>query len=108
MLILATSLGVLIFYTQYNIILGMQPVTVSELTSAIKSLLEPAFKSIVVKGEISNFKLQASGHLYFSLKDSGAQISSVLFRDNANAFRQLGEWLFMNGIKPAARSQRFF
>jgi exodeoxyribonuclease VII large subunit len=57
--------------------------TVSELTSAIKAVLEPNFRSISVQGEISNFKLQTSGHLYFSLKDGGSQISAVLFKGNA-------------------------
>jgi len=57
--------------------------SVSELTQAIKALLEPNFRMISVKGEISNFKLQASGHLYFSLKDAGSQISAVMFRGSA-------------------------
>lgn len=57
--------------------------SVSELTSAIRSLLEPNFRLIAVRGEISNLKIQSSGHLYFSLKDSEAQISAALFRSNA-------------------------
>jgi len=57
--------------------------TVSELTQAIKGVLEPPFRAISVQGEISNFKLQSSGHLYFSLKDAGSQISAVLFKGNA-------------------------
>jgi exodeoxyribonuclease VII large subunit len=61
----------------------MKILSVSELTHAIKGVLEPAFQGISVKGEISNFKLQTSGHLYFSLKDANAQISAVLFRGNA-------------------------
>ncbi len=61
----------------------MKVLTVSELTAAIKSVLEPSFRGITVQGEISNFKLQSSGHLYFSLKDSGSQISAVLFKGNA-------------------------
>jgi len=62
----------------------MKTLSVTELTFAIKSILEPQFRAISVKGEISNFKLQSSGHLYFSLKDSGAQISAVLFKGNAS------------------------
>jgi exodeoxyribonuclease VII large subunit len=62
---------------------GMKILTVSELTAAIKGLLEPAFRDVVLQGEVSNFKLQASGHLYFSLKDAASQISAVLFRGNA-------------------------
>lgn len=61
----------------------MKTLTVSELTFAIKSVLEPSFRSIAVRGEISNFKLQASGHLYFSLKDPTSQISAVLFKGHA-------------------------
>jgi exodeoxyribonuclease VII large subunit len=61
----------------------MKTLTVTELTFAIKSLLEPQFRGVSVQGEISNFKVQASGHLYFSLKDAGAQISAVLFKGNA-------------------------
>ncbi len=64
----------------------MLPVTifsVSELTASIRSVLEPNFRAISVRGEISNFKAQASGHLYFSMKDAGSQISAVLFRGSA-------------------------
>lgn len=63
--------------------------SVSELNSAIKSLLEPPFRSIALKGEISNFKQQSSGHLYFSLKDDASQISAVLFKGNASRLTRL-------------------
>lgn len=61
----------------------MKIFSVTELTSAIKGILEPNFRGISVKGEISNFKIQSSGHLYFSLKDANAQISAALFKGNA-------------------------
>lgn len=67
----------------------MKIFSVSELTYAIKSLLEPPFRSIILRGEISNFKSQASGHLYFSLKDSASQISAVLFKGNASSLSRL-------------------
>lgn len=67
----------------------MKVLTVSELTSAIKSVLEPNFQALSVKGEISNFKLQSSGHLYFTLKDAGSQISAVLFKGNAAALTRM-------------------
>lgn len=67
----------------------MRIFTVSELTNAIKGVLEPQFRAISVKGEISNFKLQTSGHLYFSLKDAGSQISAVLFKGNAAALPRM-------------------
>ena len=54
--------------------------SVSELTGAIKRSLESGFGKVRVSGEVSNFRAQASGHCYFSLKDSGAQLSCVLFR----------------------------
>ena len=58
-------------------------VEVSELTRALKKIIEQGFPSVWVRGEISNLRKQASGHCYFSLKDSGSQISAVLFRGNA-------------------------
>jgi len=67
----------------------MKILTVSELTFAIKSVLEPNFKGISVRGEISNFKLQSSGHLYFSLKDAGSQVSAVLFKGSAASLPRL-------------------
>jgi exodeoxyribonuclease VII large subunit len=63
--------------------------TVSELTQAIKKQLEGRFPFVHVQGEITNFKEQASGHLYFTLKDAQAQISAVLFRGNAQGLTRL-------------------
>lgn len=57
--------------------------TVSQLTQAIKLSLETTFPFICLHGEISNFKEQTSGHLYFSLKDADAQISAVMFKGDA-------------------------
>ena len=54
--------------------------TVSELTSQIKSQLESQFPFIWITGEVSNFRVPVSGHFYFSLKDSRSQISAVMFR----------------------------
>jgi exodeoxyribonuclease VII large subunit len=54
--------------------------TVSGLNSQIKALLENKFPFVWVKGEISNFRVPASGHYYFTLKDSGSQINAVFFR----------------------------
>lgn len=58
---------------------GPKHLTVTELTSKIKGILEPAFQDVWVQGEVSNFRPAASGHLYFSLKDSGSSISAALF-----------------------------
>ncbi len=57
--------------------------TVTALTRKIRNLLELRVGEVWVEGEISNLRKQASGHQYFTLKDSGAQISCVLFRGDA-------------------------
>lgn len=57
--------------------------TVTQITQAIQCQLESQFSHVQVQGEVSNFKRQSSGHLYFSLKDEGAQINCVLFRGQA-------------------------
>jgi len=54
--------------------------TVSELTAKVKVLLEDNFPFIWICGEISNFRVPASGHFYFTLKDEKAQINTVMFR----------------------------
>lgn len=61
--------------------------TVSQLTNAIKLQLEATFPSVWLQGEISNCKLQSSGHLYFSLKDPQAQISAIMFRADASTMQ---------------------
>ncbi|HOO93805.1 MAG TPA: exodeoxyribonuclease VII large subunit, partial [Opitutales bacterium] len=58
-------------------------VSVSQLTQAIKSVLESGFSTVWVRGEVSNFKRHSSGHLYFTLKDEKAQISAAMFRSDA-------------------------
>jgi len=55
-------------------------VTVSELSSAISSLLAEGIGFVSVQGEISNFKSHSSGHKYFTLKDEHAQISCTVWR----------------------------
>ena len=54
--------------------------SVSGLNAEIKSLLEESYPFVWLSGEISNFRIPASGHFYFSLKDSASQISAVMFR----------------------------
>lgn len=54
--------------------------TVSEITRDVRAILEAAFENAWIEGEISNFRLAASGHAYFVLKDDKAQIKCVLFR----------------------------
>ena len=67
--------------------------TVTDLNRYIKSLLsaDEVLSSVVVRGEISNFKAHTSGHLYFTLKDESGEISAVMFRADAArlAFRPM-------------------
>ena len=54
--------------------------SVSEITGLVKQTLENEFDEVSVIGEISNFKAHVSGHWYFTLKDSNAQISCTMWR----------------------------
>jgi len=62
---------------------------VSELTSRLKGLIETQFRSVSVRGEISNLRIQSSGHAYFGLKDEGAQLSCVMFKSAGAESRRL-------------------
>lgn len=57
--------------------------SVTQLTREIREVLEGHIGSVRVEGEISNHRLQSSGHQYFTLKDAGAQLSCVMFRGSA-------------------------
>ncbi|MEM7175275.1 MAG: exodeoxyribonuclease VII large subunit [Chlamydiota bacterium] len=76
--------------------------SVAQLTQKIKQALESRFERVQVKGEVSNLRHQASGHLYFTLKDRDAQLSAVLFRGNA---RQLTGNLPRNGDQVIATGE---
>lgn len=54
--------------------------TVAELNELIKGTLEKRLDAVWVVGEISNFRVPPSGHLYFTLKDAKSQINAVMFR----------------------------
>ena len=56
-----------------------KPYSVSSLTAELKATLEAKWTRIYVEAEISGWRLYPSGHAYFTLKDSGAQISAVMF-----------------------------
>jgi exodeoxyribonuclease VII large subunit len=66
-------------------------VTVSELTSKIRRLLEKEVGQVWVTGEVTNLRTQSSGHIYFVLKDADAQLSCVLFRGELVPHRELLE-----------------
>jgi len=61
--------------------------SVSQLNRQIQSLLEASLPWVLVEGEISNLARPGSGHWYFSLKDSKAQIRCAMFKNRANAVR---------------------
>lgn len=60
-----------------------EALTVTAFTRRVKALLEGGLPTCWVRGEISNLRRQASGHVYFTLKDAGSQLSCVLFRGDA-------------------------
>ena len=61
--------------------------TVSDLTARLREVIEERFPAVWVEGEISNFRLYASGHAYFTLKDAGAQLPAALFRTRVRRLR---------------------
>ena len=58
--------------------------SISGLTQAIRKSLQSEFPVVWVRGEVSNLKVQASGHRYFLLKDESSQLKAVLFRGDAS------------------------
>lgn len=68
--------------------LDAEVISVSQLNNRARLLLEDVFTGIWVEGEISNLARPASGHLYFTLKDSQAQVRCALFRQHAARVRQ--------------------
>lgn len=61
--------------------------TVSDLTAHIRGVLEDAYSDVWVEAEISNCRLWNTGHMYFTLKDPGAQIKAVMFRSDVRALK---------------------
>ena len=57
--------------------------TVSRLTALLRGVLEENFEQVWVQGEVSNLSFPSSGHLYFTLKDAGAQLRCVMFKGSA-------------------------
>ena len=60
-----------------------QPMTISEISTALKRTVEDRFGRVRLRGEISGYKRAASGHVYMSLKDDKAVIDGVIWRGNA-------------------------
>jgi exodeoxyribonuclease VII large subunit len=61
--------------------------SVSQLVNDVKREIEIRFKDLWVKGEISNLRIPPSGHLYFTLKDSDAQLKAVCFRTQSRLLK---------------------
>ena len=79
---------------------GQYIFTVSEVNQFIKDLLDnvPPLQEVLLRGEISNYKLYPSGHHYFTLKDSQCSLKCVMFRGSAARLRFRPE----NGMKVIA------
>jgi exodeoxyribonuclease VII large subunit len=75
--------------------------SVRDLMSAARTQLEREYTDIWVEGEISNYRPAESGHLYFTLKDDGAQMRVVMFRSQARLLRFRPE----DGLKVMARGR---
>ena len=73
------------------------PYSVSLFTVEVKSMLEAKFPKFYIEGEISGFKRYSSGHVYFTLKDEGAQIQAVMFSAYYERCRQ------KNALKDGAK-----
>src|SRR3954451_11721518 len=53
--------------------------TVTEITQTVRAILQEAIGEVWIEGEVSNYRKQASGHQYFTLKDGQCQLQCVLF-----------------------------
>ena len=107
----------------------MTPITISSLTGHIKTLLETddLLRDVWVTGEVSSWKRAASGHVYFTLKDSGATVNAVMWRNSTvqhtwlpstgdqilahgyvGIYPERGAYqLYVNRIQPAGRGQLY-
>ena len=75
--------------------------SVSEFTGLLKSHVEDHFPLVAIRGEVSNVSRSANGHVFLTLKDSGAQLRAVLWRDTA---RQL-KFKLKDGLEVVAAGQ---
>jgi len=74
---------------------------VRDLVAAVRARIEREYGDAWVEGEISNFRAQDSGHLYFTLKDTNSQLSAVMFRAQARLLRFRPE----NGMQVVVRGR---
>lgn len=79
--------------------------SVSELNRTVQTLLVSALPSIWVEGEVSNVRVPASGHVYFSLKDASAHVRCVLFKYRMPFGSLLSNKTFQEGMQILVRAQ---
>lgn len=81
----------------------IKSLSVTEVNNYLKKITDSDFilNNLSVKGEISNFKLHSSGHLYFSLKDENSKINCVMFRSDAVNLNFIPE----NGMKVTIKAR---
>ena len=60
-----------------------RPITVTQLVSSVKTLLEGEFRNVCLVGEVTNLSSSSAGHYYFSVSDKDSAISAALFRGSA-------------------------
>ncbi len=65
--------------TESAVSLSSKVFTVTELTANVRKTLESSIGQVCVEGEVSNYRMQSSGHQYFTLKDAKAQLACVWF-----------------------------
>jgi len=75
--------------------------SISQLTDRIRTLLEERFFEVWVEGEISNCFVAKTGHVYFTLKDTAAQIKAVMFRSDIRYLR----FKIQDGLSVVARGR---
>lgn len=75
--------------------------SITQLNAEVSQLLTQGFPALWVEGEISNFVRHSSGHLYFSLKDSSAQVRCAMFRGRTSTLKIQPK----NGMKVVARGK---
>jgi len=66
---------------------GPPVITVSQLVQGVNRLLELRFPKLCVEGEVSNFRIVASGHAYFTLKDDFAGVPVTMWRSNVERLK---------------------
>ncbi|MDH4037369.1 MAG: exodeoxyribonuclease VII large subunit [Candidatus Krumholzibacteria bacterium] len=75
--------------------------SVAEINGVVRELLEGEFRDVIVSGELSNVRVHASGHVYFRLKDAGAQLAAVCFRGDARGI----DFELQDGVQVLARGR---